>query len=168
MRGLVCAAADRPPSLLSLPPPLGLPGHLLQLDSVALQAALKQQQQQQDGDAAAAQKEEQPALQLFVKDGSRGWAKVPAGATKCPTRGVAARLAQVGVSASGLLAVALGGGLACCPSHHLPVQCCTVLCAHWPSHPIPAGLHCVLGPPTQSTGYPRPCHPHPFPAAAGG
>jgi hypothetical protein len=73
-------------------------------------------QQQQGGSEAAAQQGqrqqaggEAPVLQLFVKDGARGWIKVaPSGSSgkpglRCPTQGVAAQLAQVG--GSGCVAV---------------------------------------------------------------
>lgn len=70
-----------------------------QLDSPALEAQLKAV----SGDGAAAERPEQPPpLQLFVKDGARGWVRVPpagssgkGGGLKCSSSGVAARLAQV-------------------------------------------------------------------------
>lgn len=66
--------------------------HTPQLDSTALQAALKQQQQ--DGGASAAGG--QPLLLLWWKDGQRGWTKVPAAAAQCPAaKGAAAQLTQL-------------------------------------------------------------------------
>ena len=72
----------------------------LQLDSAALQAALKATLEEQQQDLQL-----QPVVQLFVKDGARGWVKVPpsgqggsgkGGGFRCPSsQGIAAQLAQV-------------------------------------------------------------------------
>ncbi|KAI3432209.1 hypothetical protein D9Q98_003771 [Chlorella vulgaris] len=82
----------------------------LVLDGAALEAAMMaaaQQQQQGGSEAAAEQGQRQqagveaPVLQLFFKDGARGWIKAaPSGgsgkpALRCPTQGVAAQLAQL-------------------------------------------------------------------------
>ncbi|KAL4856488.1 ER membrane protein complex subunit 8/9 [Chlorella vulgaris] len=81
----------------------------LVLDGAALEAALIAAAQQQQGGSEVAAEQgqrqqaggEAPVLQLFVKDGARGWIKVaPSGSSgkpglRCPTQGVAAQLAQL-------------------------------------------------------------------------
>jgi hypothetical protein len=115
----------------------------LQLDSAALQAALKATLEEQQQDLQL-----QPVVQLFVKDGARGWVKVPpsgqggsgkGGGFRCPSsQGIAAQLAQVSFlswpagscsdplgcvepSTSGCCPTCLAACLAAClPTHSAP------------------------------------------------